>query len=172
MTWRGMAWVVILSGAACGSPDDPDVTPGDQDFIRDPALDVENVSAHGTSRSHNVGMNCMNCHQERGPGRGRFTVAGTLRNRDGSPHPNGTVHLTRVDPNTLGEDPIEDAVATVEADALGNFYSTQPLPLPEEPLYVVVERSDGGGRNFMPWSTLSAACNVCHVGRNPAAVKD
>ena len=41
----------------------------------------------------------------------------------------------------------------------------------ESPNYSV-ERSDGEGRNHMPFPTVSAACNVCHVGSNLAAVEE
>ena len=89
----------------------------------------------------------------------------------------GTVYVTRTDPTSLPEDLEIDEleiepVATVEVDAFGNFYSTEPLPLPEEALFVIVERSDGAGRNFMGWPTLTAACNACHVGSNVLAVRD
>jgi hypothetical protein len=124
-----------------------------------------------------MGENCMTCHQAHGPGKGLFSIGGTLRNPDGTLHANGTVYVTRTDPTALPEgvtiDELEiEPVLTVEADQLGNFYSTEPLPLPDEPLFVIVERSDGAGRNFMPWPTLTAACNACHVGSNVLAVRD
>lgn len=165
----------LLLGLASGCSGDEaaaEPAPGEPGFARSESLDVENTSRHGLSLSHNVGLNCMHCHQAHGPGKGRFTIAGTLRNPDGSPHENGTVFLTRADPATIPEGSPLDAVAAVEADQLGNFYSTEPLPLPDEPLYVVVERSDGGGRNHMPFPTVTAACNVCHVGANLAAVAE
>lgn len=161
-----------LVGGCSGDGTAAEVAPGDPDFVRSASLDVENSSQHGLALSHNVGLNCMHCRQAHGPGKGRFTIAGTLRNPDGSPHQNGTVYLTRTDPATVADGSPVDAVAAVEADQFGNFYSTKPLPLPDEPLYVVVERSDGEGRNHMPFPTVSAACNVCHVGSNLAAVEE
>jgi hypothetical protein len=167
----GWLLCVVLSGCAADGATE-EILPGDPRFERRAALDVDNSSQHGLSVSHNAGLNCMSCHQAHGPGKGRFTIAGTLRSPDGSPHENGTVYLTRTDPATISDDAPIDAVATVEADLFGNFYSTEPLPLPDEPLYVIVERSDGAGRNHMPFPTVSAACNVCHVGSNLAAVKE
>lgn len=150
---------------------------GEPEFVRDPALDVESVSRHDDTTSHFVGQNCMRCHQAHGPGKGRFSIGGTLKNPDGTPHPNGKVYVTRTDPTALPEgveiDELEiEPVAELEVDALGNFYSTEPLPLPEEALFVIVERSDGAGRNFMGWPTITAACNACHVGSNVLAVRD
>ena len=55
-------------------------------------------------------------------------------------------------------------VLSVEADGLGNFYSTDPLPLPDTPLFPTVYGPGGVGKNFMPFPTSSGACNVCHVG--------
>ena len=136
---------------ACGSSDAAERsadTPsfGEPEFVRDPALDVDNISRHGGESSHFTGQNCMKCHQPHGPGAGLFSIGGTLANPDGTPHPNGTVYVTRTDPTSLPEDLEIDEleiepVATVEVDAFGNFYSTEPLPLPEEALFVIVERS-------------------------------
>jgi len=165
-----LASLLVLGCSSDAAPGD--VQPGDPGFVRSAALDVQNISQHGIALSHNVGQNCMHCHQAHGPGKGRFTIAGTLRNPDGTPHANGTVYLTRTDPTSIESGAVIEAVATIAADELGNFYSTEKLPLPEEALHVIVERRDGGGRNFMPFPTISAACNVCHVGSNPAAVKD
>lgn len=78
--------------AGCDEPDDTPA-PGDPAFVRDPALDREVVSAHGGMSSHNEGQNCMECHQEHGPGTGRFSVAGTVFGADGTPSADATVEL-------------------------------------------------------------------------------
>jgi hypothetical protein len=138
--------------------DDGDGGPflGDPDYVRDEALDVEMVSAHGEMRSHEVGENCMKCHQARGPGPGRFTAAGTVHDADGTPHPDASVELR----STTGE-----LVLRIAADSNGTFYTTEPLPLPDDPVFPVVFSSDGARTRAMPFPTNSAACNVCHVGR-------
>ena len=149
---------LALAALACDEPDEAEPFLGDDDYVRDPALDVELVSAHGDALSHNVGDNCMRCHQAKGPGRGRFSVAGTLIDADGAPHPDGVVEL-RTAPAGAG-----DLVARIEVDGLGNFYTTQALPLPDSALFPAVYSSDGARPGAMPFPTTSAACNVCHAG--------
>lgn len=155
---RALLLLAALCVIACDGDDGAEPFIGDDDYVRDPALDVELRSAHGDAISHNLGQNCMQCHQAHGPGRGRFTVAGTLQSEGGEPLPDGTLEL-RSAPDGNG-----DLVLRVEADGLGNFYSTDPLPLPDTPLFPTVYGPDGLGKNFMPFPTRSGACNVCHVG--------
>jgi hypothetical protein len=161
--------VLIVASGACGDGATEEPLPGDPLFVRDPVLDVALVSARGGATSHNVGENCMRCHQAHGPGPGRFTAAGTLRNPDGSPHPNGTLVLTRQDPSMVAGG--GETVATIEADALGNFFTTAALPLPNESLWTLVRSADGTSQNAMGWPTITAACNACHVGRNILTVR-
>ncbi|MDI1477291.1 hypothetical protein [Polyangium sp. y55x31] len=163
-----LAAVLALPLAACGPADEgPDegIAPGDPSFVRDPALDVENVSAHGEARSHNMGQNCMNCHQAHGPGRGRFTAAGTAHSPTGEPLAGGTVEL-RTAPNGQG-----DLVLAIQIDDNGNFFTTESLPFPDESLFPFVRAPGAGGTSFMPFPTLSGACNVCHVGAQRVAVE-
>lgn len=146
----------------CDPADDMPV-PGDPDFERDPALDIELVSAHGGDASHYDGQNCMECHQSKGPGPGRFSVAGTVVKIDGGPSPDATIELWTM-PGGQGE-----LVLRVEADALGNFYTTEPLDLAAAPAFPFVRAADGVNANLMPFPTSSGACNVCHAagGSNP-----
>jgi mono/diheme cytochrome c family protein len=151
------ALLVLGFVGACVAGDDLEVQPGDPTFYRDPALDVANVSAHRTSRSHNVGQNCMRCHQERGPGRGRFAVAATVLGPDGQPYPNPVMELYTARP--------ADGVApayTLEGDELGNVFTTEAMPFPDQALFVVVRSQDRTLRRQMPFPTNSGACNVCH----------
>ncbi len=83
-----LTFALVLALLACGDPE-PEPFLGDDEFVRDPALDVELVSAHGDDISHADGDNCMRRHQENGPGPGRFSVAGTLYDADGAPSPDG-----------------------------------------------------------------------------------
>jgi hypothetical protein len=153
-----LALAAALTASACDGPEPEPELMGDDSYVRDPALDIDLVSRHGDAISHAAGDNCMRCHQERGPGPGRFTAAGTLHDEDGEPHPDGVVEL-RTAPDGMGE-----LVARIEVDGLGNFYTTEPLPLPDTSLFPTVYSSDGARKNFMPFPTSSAACNVCHVG--------
>ena len=52
-------------------------------------------------------------------------------------------------------------VATLQGDALGNVFTTAPLPFPDQELFPVVRSSDGALRNAMPFPTISGACNLC-----------
>lgn len=148
--------IALLLASACDTGDN-DSGPfiGDPDYVRDPTLDVELISAKGDSRSHNIGENCMRCHQARGPGPGQFTAAGTMYDADGAPHSDGAVDLKTGD-GTL--------VLRIHADSNGNFYTTEPLPLPDTPLFPTALSSDGERSRSMPFPTNSAACNVCHAG--------
>jgi hypothetical protein len=155
--------------AACGGEDtgegpEGEILPGDPRFERDPALDVENVSAHGDRRSHNMGQNCMGCHQTHGPGKGLFTAAGTVYGSDDAPAAGGSIEL-RTGPQGGG-----DLVLAIEVDDNGNFFTTEPLPLPDQSLFPFV-RAPGGGAAFMPFPTISGACNVCHVGSQRVRVQ-
>lgn len=156
-TTRARLLSAALATSFVGACDDDEQGPflGDPDYVRDEALDVEMASAHGETRSHNVGQNCMQCHQTNGPGPGLFTAAGTIYDADGAPHPDGSVELRTVE----GE-----LAARIEADANGNFYTTAALPLPDSPLFPTAISDDEQRRRSMPFPTASAACNVCHAG--------
>ncbi|MGH1344017.1 MAG: hypothetical protein ACRBN8_20835 [Nannocystales bacterium] len=154
----------LLVGTVTGCDDaeapatEADAEPGDPAFIRDPALDVDNISAADESKSHNAGMNCMQCHQSLGAGLGQFTVAGTLYGPDDAPVPNATLELWTA-PERQGE-----LVTAIEADAYGNVFSTEPLPFPEQRLFVWVESEDASLSAAMPFPTASGSCNHCHAG--------
>ena len=149
---------LLLLVPACDDGEDDAAILGDPAYERDPALDVPLTSARGGARSHNMGQNCMACHQQHGPGPGRFTAAGTLYGADGTPYNDGALEL-RTAPAGTGE-----LVRRIEADSNGNFYTTESLPLPDMPLFPTVYDRAGVPRGFMPFPTRSAACNVCHVG--------
>jgi hypothetical protein len=146
--------------------DELEPQPGDPDFVRDPGLDMEVVSEHGSERSAGMVGNCMQCHQPRGPGMGQFTLAGTAVDDEGRLVPDPIVELRRPAFDEDGPVPGE-LVATIEGDRLGNFYTTEPLPWPDESLVPWVFSSDRTLANNMPFGTISGACNLCHVGGNP-----
>jgi hypothetical protein len=141
---------VGVSGACAGDPG------GDEPFVRDPSLNVELVSSPAEARSHETFNNCMECHSENGDGPGLFTAAGTVIFDDDSEPAVGAFVRFFLDPT--GE-----ALATVEVDQLGNFYTTAPLPIPEEQLFIQLESADGLRANAMPFPSRSLACNVCHT---------
>ena len=147
---------------ACDDPESSDDAlppePGDPAFVRDPALDVENISEAGGQRSHNQGLNCMRCHQALGPGLGQFTVAGTVYGPDDEPAADAVLEL-RTAPERGGE-----LIAMIEADAYGNVFSTEPLPLPEQRLFVWLSSADDSLSAAMPFPVSSGSCNHCHAG--------
>lgn len=157
MMSRLILLLVLALLSACDDVDDAPA-PGDPEFVRDPALDRALISARGGMTSHEEGENCMECHQEFGPGPGRFTVAGTVVGADGGPSPDAIVELWTA-PGGQGE-----LVIRVEADARGNFFTTEELELADAPAFPFVRAAEGDGANLMPFPTRSGACNVCHAG--------
>lgn len=155
--WFLAATLALLASCLDDEEEAREVQPGDPAFVRDPALDVELRSAHDDLRSHNAGLNCMSCHQAYGPGRGRFSVGATVLMPDGKVAANPVLELYKAPPAT-GAAP----AYVLRGDLRGNIYSTEPLPLPDTPLFVVVRSQDGTLRNDMPFPTGSGACNVCH----------
>ena len=158
-----LALLTPLALAGCDDAEDAELEllepqPGDPAFERDPALDVENISRPDEQRSHNMGRNCMECHQAYGPGLGQFQAAGTIYGPDGATLRNPIVELR------TAADGGGDVVLRIEGDALGNFFTTQTLPLPEERLFPWVTSADGTLVAGMPRPTASGACNHCHAG--------
>ncbi len=157
-----------------------DFVPGDPSFVRSPTLDVTNISKSGERRSHNAGRNCLTCHQSQGPGRGQFVLAGTLYGEDGAPFPNAKLKLfARAEgpdggrpgfgqpANLLGE------VRTIDVDAKGNFFTTEPLPepYPTKAIYpqfyaadgvTVLRRTDRDSPAQMSAGVTLGGCNYCH----------
>jgi hypothetical protein len=148
-------------GLACDDDHGDSEAPviGDPEYPRDPALDVPLVSANGGQSSHNEGENCVQCHQSHGPGRGLFTVAGTVYEGEGEVSPDATVELW------TGLGGTGELRLRIEADARGNFFTTESINFfGDDPLYPFVTAKDGDRVNFMPFPTDSGACNICHVG--------
>ena len=163
--------LLIIATASLGACDegDPDIDAapviGAPDYPRDAALDIERSSHNGDAISHETGRNCMACHQAFGPGPGQFTVAGTL-------------YRNRSEQQALGDGILEfreapggDVVLRVEGDHLGNFYSTEPLPLPDMVLFPIVYAPGDVVGRAMPFPTRSGACNLCHAGARVVSVE-
>ena len=112
-----------------------------------------------------MGQNCFSCHQPRGNGKGIYTLAGTVFKQDGSPYPNTRITLYSDGAKT-------QTVASVDSDALGNFYTTNSLPFPNQALFVKIENADGQKSKAMPFPTLSGSCNVCHTGGGKLVLPD
>lgn len=159
---------LILSG--CLKEDDAEEAPacaiGEDCFPRDEALlNVENISLSDSERSHNFGQNCMSCHQDRGPGKGLFTVAGSIYATSEEPWTEGaTVRMFADRART-------QVVLEVPVDKLGNFYSTESIDMPEAGLFVSVFNADGTKKQDMRSPKISLACNTCHAGSAKVILK-
>jgi hypothetical protein len=150
--------LLTLLSTGCGPGEEPVPAPPTP-VQRSPELNVQLKSRRGGS-SHEAGKNCMACHGPNGLGPGLFTVAGTAVTSGRKPNPDATILLS-TQPNGAGT-----VVLTLQADAQGNFYSTEPLPLPDMPLFPRVEGAEPLSFISMPFPTNSGACNMCHVGRS------
>jgi hypothetical protein len=150
-----------------------DFVPGNPNFKRNPALDVDLESVSDEFRSHNMGENCLKCHQEHGPGRGRFTLAGTLYNTQVKPFPNGMLKLfARADVTDGGATVLSEEVLSLPIDGRGNFFTTAPLPggYPTQKLYPRFFGPNGESLigpdevNFaqMNGGITMGSCNYCH----------
>ena len=113
------------------------------------------TSAHNKEESHNMGLNCMNCHSGTGEGQGCFAVAGTVYNQ--------TFSKTKSNPTIqmyTQADGKGDLIKIIDGDDLGNFYNENSSGLTGS-FYPVVVSSDGKVQKMLePIST--GACNSCH----------
>jgi len=116
--------------------------------------DEKNISKFLSDRSHNMGMNCMDCHKENGGGNGWFVVAGTVYDSlQVTPYPGATVKLY-TGPNGTGT-----LVHTIEVDTKGNFHTTETIDFGAG-LYPIVIGNVGTKR--MSGSISMGSCNSCH----------
>lgn len=117
---------------------------------------VTNISAKGSSKSHNIGKNCMTCHTSGGEGAeaGWFQTAGTVYDSvQNTINPNATVYLY-TGPNGTGT-----LKHTIQVDDLGNFYTTEAIDFGSG-LYPAVQ---GNTQTKYMFSTITTGqCNSCH----------
>ena len=150
-----------------------DFVPGNPNFKRPAYLDVDLASAPEELRSHNMGENCLKCHQANGPGRGRFTLAGTLFTTDVKPFPNAVLTLyAHAEVGQDGKTVLSDEVMTLPLDGRGNFFTTAPLPggYPTNKLYPRFFGPNGeplvGPDDVTPaqmnGGITMGSCNYCH----------
>jgi cytochrome c553 len=113
------------------------------------------ISSNNKSESHKNGENCMNCHKNGGDGEGWFYVAGSIYTMNQQfASPNGKVKIYS------GPDGSGTLMATIEVDALGNFYTTESVSF-SGGVYTSVQ-SSGGTEKFMDSKITTGACNSCH----------
>jgi hypothetical protein len=142
----------------------------------DPDRDIDLVSKKSTTKSHVPNTNCMSCHQQKdltseaGDTPGFFTMAGTIRTGAGVSQPNMTVilydALYDTEKKVTGKE-----LMRLDADALGMFYTTKPIPIltqkngtvqQEEEIFPAVLDPKTGRIRHMYKGVSSGACNVCH----------
>lgn len=112
------------------------------------------ISRYNSDESHRTGQDCMTCHLSGGSGEGWFTVAGSVYDSTlNTPYPNALIELY-TGPNSTGT-----LVATIEGDALGNFYTTESVELGDGLYPLVVGKSES---KQMAGAITSGECNLCH----------
>lgn len=112
------------------------------------------ISSYDSTKSHNTGENCMNCHRSGGSGEGWFTTAGSVYDSTKtSTFPNATIRLY-TSPNGQG-----NLMATIQVDKYGNFYTTEYLDFGNK-LYASAEGSSI--TKYMNSALASGQCNSCH----------
>lgn len=114
-----------------------------------------NISAAGERESHNMGRNCMNCHVNGGNGEGCFSAAGTVYTAGNlsQTKANAVVKLYTA-PNGGGT-----LRATLNGDALGNFYTTAGIDF-SGGLYPSI--TSGTTTVYMSQPISQGSCNGCH----------
>jgi len=111
-------------------------------------------STSGKSESHNVGQNCMNCHNPGGSGDGVWQIAGTVYAQTLiTANPNATVKLY-TGPNGTGV-----LKYILNVDTKGNFYTSGNIDFAGG-LYPAVTGSTS--TNYMSSPITAGACNSCH----------
>jgi len=114
----------------------------------------KNISKYLSERSHNMGMNCMNCHKEGGEGEGWFVAAGTVYDEQlVNTYPGATVKLYS-GPNGTGT-----LVHTIEVDTKGNFHTTEDIDFGAGLYPVVVGNLE---TKYMSSAISAGQCNSCH----------
>ncbi len=112
------------------------------------------ISAQGGGSSHNMGQNCMSCHKQGGSGEGWFSAAGTVYDSLlTSAYPNAVVKLY------TGPDGTGTLKKTIQADAKGNFFTTEAIDFGTG-LYPSV--SGGSITKYMSSAITAGQCNGCH----------
>ena len=117
---------------------------------------TSNISSTGSTRSHNNGRNCMNCHVDGGEGKGCFNVAGSVYDSasKSTARTNGSVKLY------TGINASGTLIATLQVDGKGNFFTTDNVNF-VAPLFPVVV-SSAGDVHYMPQSITIGQCGSCH----------
>lgn len=147
------------------------------DYQRSASLDMNAISATGLDKSHGpgdarYGSNCMKCHQENGPGFGKYVVGGTVYTEEGLPwFEGGFIEIGTADegfarrPDLSLEEKLDnwELKLTVAIDAHGQFYATSSpeIDYHEQTYFARVLDADNNLKMVMPIAP-SGSCNHCH----------
>jgi cytochrome c553 len=113
-----------------------------------------NISKSGGDDSHNMGLNCMQCHKSGGEGEGCFNAAGTVYNQAlTATVSSGTVKFF-TGPNGTG-----NLVKSIAIDSKGNFHTTEAVDVSN--LYPAIT-GPSGTTQYMTTKPPTGACNSCH----------
>lgn len=113
------------------------------------------TSTAGSKESHNVGLNCLNCHSGNGDGEGCFNVGGTAFMDDlTTAFPGCDISLY-----TAAEGKGE-LVISLKADGKGNFYTGKSINWGNG-LYPTITSPAGNKENMLE-PIKTGACNSCH----------
>lgn len=111
-------------------------------------------STYNSQSSHNVGMDCKQCHYNGGEGDYNWEVAGSVYNENGTlTKPNSTIKLY------TGFHETGKLNHTIEVDAYGNFYTTKNIHFGSG-LYPSIIGDSITKHMVSPITTGS--CNSCH----------
>ncbi len=135
-------WLVACSG---GSDDSDSVDPNDPSS---PGFDRTQTGPNMRS-----GENCLSCHRAGGLASVKpWTAAGTVFRTADSPLDDGVEGATITITDSAGK------VVSLTSNAVGNFYTLEPL---QKPLQMAIEYE--GRRAQMPIPLdAQGACNACH----------
>jgi hypothetical protein len=118
-------------------------------------------STSGQSKSHNVGQNCMNCHNPGGSGskKGVWQIGGSIyTSAAGTSTAVNLVVKFYTGPNGTGT-----LKYILNGDAKGNFYTPTTVDFTGG-LYPAVVGATGTKYMSSPISTTPSSCNSCHTG--------
>lgn len=115
------------------------------------------VSVPFLSRSHNQGLDCVNCHVRGGSGVGCFTISGTAY-AENAMEVNKNVFINlRTQPNGQG-----DIRYIISTDGKGNFFTTNSISWADS-LFVEMRNTSGDAiYKSYPLRGTDGACNRCH----------
>lgn len=121
------------------------------------------TSSYGNTNSHDVGSDCMKCHNSGGSNQFWWNVAGTVFKPDSvTLNPGCTVYLF-TGPGGSGT-----LIQVLPVDKKSNFYTTNSVSFGTG-LFTEVKSSSGEIRS-MQAAITSGDCNFCHTKANPILV--